>query len=592
MLIVSNEVKSLLLQNYRQIIKIQFPNGDDIIELTEADLVQSTFKWDRYCATGDMLEIGAATAAEVEFSIINNGTFRTTGGSEVSVDDISFEGKELTIQIGICKWGAHRWENAQVSWFNIGKFTIMSMPHKFSTIQISALDRMTWFDMYAPREDGENPFSTTETLHTIIHKICNAVGISYSMSSELPNYDLTVNIDTLYEEESQVTYRMLIQWVAALTGTCAYIDVNGVLTFRWLETASGVRIIPNQRYSSTVYEPVVFGGLVAEKNDQTMEFGSSSHYRFFISDNSLIQGDDWIDTYLYEINAVWNKLLATADPYRPYEANVAPMPYLEPLDVIEYEDNDGTIFNTIITHITFSLNGATSISAVGVSETEAQCVTPTGWTARESAGIKSLRNKIAALENATAAARARLTDMVRMALGLHIIVVTADDGGTIYDFTTADIPDATEDYTPTLADLEGVLAPNDVIYMMSGAGLAWCHGSDWDIATQAPKSTIGWRYGIAKDGSAVLGLINTAGVNISDENTTYRTEITPESFSVYNGLNFIFGFNGQLESQINRLLVKANIKDPTLENNAYIRLGNAMLIPADDGLDIVYVEDI
>ena len=592
MITVSDTVKSLLKDNYRQLIKIQFPNGNDTIELTEADLVQSTFKWDRYCATGDMLEIGSATSAEVEFSIRNTGVFHTTAGTEVSVDDISFEGKELTIQIGISKWGAHRWENAQVYWFSIGKFTIMSMPHKFSTIQISALDRMTRFDIYAPHEDGENPFATTETLHSIVNKVCTAVGITYSFPSTLPNYDLTVNIDTLYEEEPQVTYRMLIQWVAALTGTCAYIDVNGELVFRWLERATGVTIIPHHRYSSTVYEPVVFGGLVAEKNDETMEFGSSSHYRFFISNNSLIQGDDWIDTYLFEINAIWNKLLSTASPYRPFEANIVPMPYLEPLDIIEYQDNDGTVFDTIITHITFSLNGATSISAVGVSETEAQCVTPSGRTSRESASIKSLRNKIAALENATVAARDRLTSMVRMVLGLHSIVVTTEDGGMIYYFTTADIPDATEEYTPTLADLEGVLAPNDVIYVMSGAGLAWCHGSDWNVAAQAPKADVGWKYGIAKDGSAVLGLINTAGINVSDDNTTYRTEITPESFSVYNGLNFVFGFNGQLESQINRLLVKANVKDPTLENNAYIRLGSAMLIPAEGGLDIVYVEDI
>ena len=590
MITVSDEVKSLLLNNYRQLIKIQFPNGNDTIELTEADIVQNSFKWDRYCATGDMLEIGSATAAEVEFSLINNGAFHTTSGTEVSVNDISFEGKELTIQIGIRKWGARRWENAQTSWFNIGKFTIMSMPHKFSTIQISALDRMTWFDMYVPQEDSENPFSTTETLHNIIQKICNAVNISYSMSSGLPNYDLTVNMDTLYEEEPQVTYRMLIQWVAALTGTCAYIDVNGVLTFRWLTTASGVQIVPNQRFSSAVYEPVAFEGLVVEKNEQFLEIGSSSHYRFYISNNSLIQGENWIDTYQAAIQDVWDHL--EMDPYRPYEASVVPMPFLEPLDIIQYRDNNETVFNTIITHITFTLNGSTNISAVGVSETEAQCVAPAGRTSRESADIQALKNKIAVLENATAAARERLTSMVRMALGLHVIQETADNGGTIYYFTTAGIPDATEDYTPTLADLEGIISPNDVIYQMSGAGIAWCLGSDWDVNTQAPDVNVGWRYGIAKDGSAVLGLINTEGINVSGEGTAYKTIIAPESFSVYNGLDFVFGFNGQLESQINRLLVKANIEDPSQDNNAYIRLGSAMLIPASGGLDIVYVEDI
>lgn len=592
MFTVSDEVKSLLRDNYRQIIKIQFPNGEDTIELTEADLLQNSFQWDRYCATGDMLEIGTATAAEVAFSLRNDkGYFYNTAGEQVSVDDITFEGKELTIQIGISKWDARRWENAQVLWFPIGKFTIMSMPHKFSTIKISALDRMTWFDLYIPQDDG-NPFASTETLHSMIGKICGVVSISYTFPSTLPNYDLTVDIDTLFEEAPQVTYRMLIQWIAALTGTCAYIDVEGKLVFRWLERASGITITPGQRYSSTVYEPVVFVGLVAEKNDEMMEFGSSSNYRFYITDNSLIQGEDWIQTYLFEINAIWNKLLATASPYRPFEARTMPMPFLEPLDIIEYEDNDGTVFDTFLTHITYTLNGSTSISAVGISETEAQCATPSGRTTRESADIKALRNKIAILENATEAARSRLTDMVRMALGLHLITVTTDDGGTMYYLTTANVPDATENYSPTLADLEGVLVPNDVIYVMSGAGLAWCHGSDWDVAAQEPKATIGWRYGVAKDGSAVLGIINTQGINVSDDDTIYRTQITPESYAVYQGANLVFGFNGQLESQINRLLVKSNINDPSLENNAYIRLGSAMLVPAEGGLNIVYVEDI
>ena len=586
MITVSDEVKSLLQNNYRQLIKIHFPNGNDTIELTEADILQNSFRWDRYCATGDMLEIGTATSAEVEFSLINNGVFHTTAGAEVSVDDISFEGKELTIQIGIRKWGARRWENAQTYWFNIGKFTIMSMPHKFSVIQISALDRMTWFDLYVPQGDGENPFSATETLHSIIQKICNAVNISYSMSSALPNYDMTVNIDTLYAEEPQVTYRMLIQWVAALTGTCAYIDVDGVLTFRWLESAADVQLNSNQRYSSAVYEPVAFEGIVAEKNDQFLEIGSSSHYRFYISNNSLIQGEDWINKYQSAIQNVWDHV--AMDPYRPFEASIVPMPYLEPLDMIRYKDNDGIVFDTIITHITFTLNGSTDISAAGISETEAQCVAPVGRTSRESADIQTLKNKIAVLENATAAARERLTGMFRMALGLHIIEVTPDTGGTIYYFTTADVPDT----DATLADLEGVISPNDVIYQMSGAGLAWCRGSDWDVNSQAPNAEIGWRYGIAKDGSAVLGLINTEGINVSGVGTAYKTIITPESFSVYNGTDFVFGFNGQLESQINRLLVKANIEDPSLENNAYIRLGSAMLIPASGGLDIVYVEDI
>ena len=142
---------------------------------------------------------------------------------------------------------------------------------------------------------------------------------------------------------------------------------------------------------------------------------------------------------------------------------------------------------------------------------------------------------------------------------------------------------------PTLEDLGAVITPNDVIYQLSGAGVAWCYGSDWNAQAQEP--TDGWRYGITKNGTAILSVVNTEGIVVSND-SVYKTAITPDSYNVYQGANLVFGLSGQLESQINRLLVKSNIENPELENNAYIRLGSAMLVPADGGLDIVYVEDI
>ena len=584
MLDVTTTVKNLYNENAKQYIRIDFPNNNATIRLTESDIVQGTFRWDRYCTTGDMLEIGTAIASEVEFDLINNGSFKTTGGAVVPVSDISFEGKELTIDIGVMN-------GSSISWLPIGKFTIMSMPHKFSTIHISALDRMTLFDMFAPAADGSNPFAAQETLGGMVSDMCSALHISFVYPSSAPNRQMTVDIGKLFEDEPQVTFRQLIQWIAALMGTCAYIDYEGDLIFSWLTRAkignANIRIAPHERYSSSVYEPVMFGGLSAEKDDVSISFGSNSYYRYTIADNALLQGENWINTYRSNLSSIWDTLQPTSTPYRPFEASVVPMPYLEPLDIVEYQDNDGTVFDTIITRITFTLNGGTSISAAGISETEAQCV-GSGYTTRnrDSAKMDALKERITLLENETIAARQQLTDLVRMATGLQKIELTDGSGNTIYYFTTASF----QDDEPTLANLGQYLKDNDVIYTFSSAGWVWCFGSDWDANAQAPA--VGWRFGITKDGSAILGQVNTSGIHVSDENTAYRTVITPESFSVYNGAIFVFGFNGQLESQINRLLVKSNIQDPSLENNAYIRIGSAMLLPAADGLDIAYVEDI
>lgn len=576
MIDIPNSVKELFKENYRQLVYIEFDNGDDTIVLTEKNIEQGSFVWDRYCATGEMLEIGSAASAEIEFTLRNDdGYFLNTAGEEVPVEDITFEGKELTVQIGVTDGNV---ENT----VEIGKFTIMSMPHKFSTINISALDRMTWFDLYVLTES--NPFNRLETVQTIVQKMCQALSIPYTFDSTLPNADLEVDTSQFFGDGQQTTFRQILQWVAAITGTCAYIDIDGALGFKWLTVAEGVTITPYERYSSQVYEPVVFTGLTAQKNDERYHVGADGNYDFSILDNGLIQGSLTDDKNLEAINNVWNALSETANPYRPFEASTVPLPYLEPLDIVSYTDNNGTVFNTLITHVTFEINGATSLKAVGISNTEAQIVGPGGQTPQAKAEIEDLKNKIALLENATAAARASLTEMVKMALGLRQITVTTDSGA-IYYFTTANVPGE----NPTLEDLGAVITPNDVIYQLSGAGVAWCYGSDWNAQAQEP--TDGWRYGITKNGTAILSVVNTEGIVVSND-SVYKTAITPDSYNVYQGANLVFGLSGQLESQINRLLVKSNIENPELENNAYIRLGSAMLVPAEGGLDIVYVEDI
>lgn len=595
--VIPEQARELLRGNYKQVLRMEMvttvDNVEKTIEISDNDILQGSFKWDRYFTTGNMLEVGTAIAAEIEFTLLNKGYLYDQGGNKIDIDKIRFEGKELEVYLGIKKWNARRWENAQFYEWKIGNFTITTMPHKADTIFISALDRMTWFDLYVPSES--NPFQDTETLQSIVGKICTVTNTQYDSTGfiELPNYDLQVNMGALLSENNNITYRSLIQWVAALTGTCALFSVdendNPILIFRWLEEVEET-IVPHDRYNSDVYEPVQFTGLEVRKDNDVeiysgVEAGQPDYYHYIINNNSLIQGDDWKTAYNEAFNNIWNELSFTAIQYCPCSASIVPLIYLEPMDIVDYQDNDGSTHKTIISKITFTLNGDVSIESVGKSDTEAKVVTQNSTPAQQS-NDKYLKEQIRNLQNSEQAARDRLTDIVKQALGLRRITVT-DGDSTYYYFTTANIPDGSTSLD-VLAE-KGKLQPNDVIYSFSGAGVVWCSGSDWDKDAGEPYTD--WQYGIAKDGTAVLGLINTEGINVSSLNTIYQTIIEPQSFSVYQGDNLVFAFNGALESQINRLLVKSNIDDPTSENNAYIKLGNAMLVPADDGMNIVYMED-
>ena len=222
---IPQQARDLLRSNYKQVLRMEMVTTVDDVEKTigisDNDILQGSFKWDRYFTTGNMLEVGTAIAAEIEFTLLNKGYLYDQGGNKIDIDKIHFEGKELKVYLGIKKWNARRWENAQFYEWKIGNFTITTMPHKADTIFISALDRMTWFDLYVPSES--NPFQNTETLQGIVSKICTVTNTQYDSTGfiELPNYDLQVNMGTLLSENNNITYRSLIQWVAALTGTCA-----------------------------------------------------------------------------------------------------------------------------------------------------------------------------------------------------------------------------------------------------------------------------------------------------------------------------------------------------------------------------------
>lgn len=604
--VIPEQARELLRENYKQVLKMEMVTTVDNVEktivITDNDILQNSFKWDRYFTTGNMLEIGTAISAEIEFTLFNNGYLYDQGGNKIDIDKIHFEGKELDVSLGIKKWNARRWENAQMYWWKIGKFTITTMPHKSDTIFVSALDRMTWLDLYTVQSD--RTFQDIETLSSIVDKICGVINTQHSSEitdtfpTDTPNTDMQVDMAKLYADTNDITYRQLVQWVAALTGTCAVFDYNGNLVFRWLKEATEIvdseekliTLIPHDRYNSDVYEPVQFTGLEVRNNNDVaiysgVEAGQPDYYHYIINNNSLIQGEDWQTTYNEAFNNIWNALSFTAIPYRPCTASIVPLIYLEPMDIVGYKDNDGSDSQIVICKITFSLNGDVTIESVGKSDTEAKTVTQSS-TANQQADNKYFKEQIRNLQNSEQAARDQLTAIIKQALGLRRITVT-DGDSTYYYFTTANIPDGSTSLS-VLAE-EGALQPNDVIYSFSGEGVVWCTGDKWD--KDAGEPTVSWDYGITKNGTAVLGLINTEGINVSALNTVYQTQIKPESFSVYQGNNLVFAFNGALESQINRLLVKSNIEDPTSENNAYIKLGNAMLVPADDGMNIVYMED-
>lgn len=337
---ISNALRTRFEAGERKCARITLNNATvaDLI-ITEADIVSDSLSIDRYCATGDKIEIGSAVSAELSLVLNNNdGKF----------DSVRFEGSELKVEIGI--------SGVADSYIPCGYFTVDEPPRAFSKISLKALDFMMRFDNEA--DLSLLPFPCrAEILIRAMADLCE-VNVSANIDfNNLPNRDEMLYAPTA----TNITYRQILQWVAQLTGTCAFIDWNGELMLSWFETTS-VNLTPALRYSGDILEnDISITGVVVKTGEGSFVSGTED-YAFDVDGNELI----YSGTEQNKADNVFNALRGFK--YRPYECSCVPMPYLYPLDKITYTDKNGNVINTIITNHTFGLNNVSVLAAQGETQ--------------------------------------------------------------------------------------------------------------------------------------------------------------------------------------------------------------------------------
>ena len=352
---ISDALRTRFENGERKCARITLNNATiaDLI-ITEADIVSDSLSIDRYCATGNKIEIGSAVSAELSLVLNNNdGKF----------DSVRFEGSELKVEIGI--------NGVANSYIPCGYFTVDEPPRAFSKISLKALDFMMRFDNEA--DLSLLPFPCTA--ETLVKKIGTLCGVNVSANinfNELPNG--TAKLYTPFTPN--ITYRQILQWVAQITGTCAYIDWNGELMLSWYKETS-VNLIPALRYSGDILEnDISITGVILKTVGGSFVRGTGD-YPLVIEENELIE----MDTEQSTADNVFNAVKGLK--YRPYECSCIPMPYLYPLDKITYTDKDGNAVSTVVTNHTFGLNSVSALAAQGETQQRKGYATQKGITKKD-----------------------------------------------------------------------------------------------------------------------------------------------------------------------------------------------------------------
>lgn len=337
---VTEEIENHFQFGGRQLTRITFRNGQTTLHLTESDIIQGGLTIDRYSMTGNKIELGSGISSELTLKLRNyEGTF----------DEVNFEGAELFVEIGVKDWSN---PDSAVTYIPCGYFIIDEPPRTLATISISALDRMCkfahWVDM--------NLLAFPITIENLVKAVCQICGVTLKTDlTAFPNYNWVV--ESTFTGEG-VTYQSIIQWCAYVLGACAYVDYDGELVFAWYQN-TGFEISPSNRYNSDLLENdiQITGLLYTNEQNQEYLFGTKD-YAIENQCNILLQNN-----ISEALTPIWN--VVQNFRYRPFTANIKPAPFLYPLDGVIFVDKNGNRVNSCITHITYTLNGACTVSAQG-----------------------------------------------------------------------------------------------------------------------------------------------------------------------------------------------------------------------------------
>lgn len=465
---VSQEVKNLFNKNYIQVADITVNGVNESFSVAENEIVQGSLSIDRYSVSNSKIEVGSAVAAELTLKLKND---------DGKYDNTVFEGAEVFVKIGIKKWDAHRWENAVIHWIPCGYFTIDEPPRALSTITISALDRMILFD----KTVDISKLSFPMTVADLLNKICTICGVTLATDiTRLPNKDYQI---TAYPEGQDLTYRTLLQWCAALTGTCAFMNYDGNLELKWYEQTD-LTISPSERYNSDMQEnDVAITGIYFKDAANTEYIAGTDDYCLDLSSNGLLQ-----DNVQVVLDTLYVSLKGFS--YRPYTATIKSAPYIYPMDMIHYEDAKGEVHDTIITNVTFGMNLSTSIAGKGETTQKQKYSQGGGLTKQQATILEKLRENLDKAMTAKEQAQLELNRLLSNSLGLNIVTIPHDDGTQVYYFCDGE-----------------TLESSNIIYTFKANGFAWT--KSWNDGNPV------WKYGFSKDGNAIYNML--AAYKISTE---------------------------------------------------------------------------
>lgn len=503
-------------RNYLKYADFTFTDGSTL-SITDKDLWSNGFKFEDAVSQNGSFDIGAA--------IINKLTLQINNFSGKYTDYI-WDGARVVCYIGLEL-------STGIEKIRICTMTVTDAPYQSTAIiSLTCEDSMRLFD----RDYSESKLTYPATRLQIIQDACEVCGVTLQ-STRFDNDDFVIQNRP---DDSSITFRQVIAWVAQMGCQWAKCDEYGRLCFGWYEREvpdnfydlvetpwkdvegndildttgaqiitvmqKGITAIDTNGFTPWMYDVEITGVKVTEyvenssKNEAKTYQSGKSGYVIEISDNKLIQeGTGEAICKIISDRCVGMK-------FRPFSTGALTNIAWEAGDTIAISDRNGKQYKSFLTSVTLNPGAFEQLecSAKSVSRNKQKQYTLSQQVQAESK--KNLKDERTAREKAIEELSQRLSE----SSGTYTTVETQPDGSNIYYLHNK----------PQLSD-------SDIIWKMTAEA--------WAVSTDGGQH---WNGGMTVDGDVIARILTATGVNADwintgtikaidkDGNTTFLVDVT------------------------------------------------------------------
>lgn len=484
-------------RNYLKYADFTFTDGSTL-SITDKDLWSNGFKFEDAVSQSGSFDIGAAIVNKLTLQI-NNFSGKYT--------DYIWDGARVVCYIGLEL-------STGIEKIRICTMTVTDAPYQNTAIiSLTCEDSMRLFD----RDYSDSKLTYPATRLQIIQNACEVCGVTLQ-STRFDNDDLIIQNRP---DDSSITFRQVIAWVAQMGCQWAKTDAYGRLCLDWyknevpenfynkaevplkdiegqdiLDTTgaqiittmqTGISAIDTNGFTPWLYDIEITGVKVTEyvenssQNEAKTYHSGKSGYVIEISDNKLIQeGSGEKICQIIADRCVGMK-------FRPFTTGALTNIAWEAGDTIEISDRNGKQYKSFLTSVTLNPGAFEQLecSAKSVSRNKQKQYTLNQQVQAENK--KNLKDERTAREKALEELSQRLAE----SSGTYTTVETQPDGSKIYYLHNK----------PQLSD-------SDIIWKMTAEA--------WAVSTDGGQH---WNGGMTVDGDVIARILTATGINADWINT-------------------------------------------------------------------------